>query len=122
MPTFYFPVIVAFAVAATGTCSADSVHYVELVNTAPDSITSFAVAAAGSKDFREVPLGSSPVQGGGESTTISVAGAGCLRDFRTVFGNGRTLVQQNFDVCKYRSYHTGQYLRARESAAVYVKS
>jgi hypothetical protein len=116
-----FPLIVAFAVAS-GTCAADGVHYVELVNTAPDSITSFAIAEAGGKEFREIPLASSSVHGGGDSTTISIDGDGCLRDFRTVFRNGRTLVQQNFDVCKYRSYHTGQYLRAREPAAAYVKS
>jgi len=112
-------IIVSLAIAAAGTCLADDVHYVELVNTAPDSIMSFSIATTGSRDFREVPLGTAPVRGDGDSTTISIAGDGCLRDFRTVFDNGRTLVQQNFDVCKYRSYRTGQYLRAREPVAAY---
>jgi hypothetical protein len=114
--------IVSLAVAVSGACIADDVHYVELVNTAPDSITSFSVAPSGTRNFQEIPLGSAPVHGGGDSTTIGIAGDGCLRDFRTVFRNGRTLVQQNFDVCKYRSYHTGQYLRSREPVAAYVKS
>jgi hypothetical protein len=114
--------VIVIAIATSRLCLADGVHYIELVNTAPDSITSFAIAQVGSRDFHEIPLGATALQGGGDSTTIGIAGEGCLRDFRTVFGNGRTLVQRNFDVCKFRSYHTGQYLRLREPAAAYVKS
>ena len=113
--------IVSMVFAASGACLADDMHYVELVNTAPDSITSFSVAPSGTRNFQEIPLGSAPVHGGGDSTTIAIAGDECLRDFRTVFRNGRTLVQQNFDVCKYRSYHTGQYLRRHAPQTALVK-
>jgi hypothetical protein len=104
------PVIALLLVVSQG-CAAAATRYVDLVNTAPDSIASFAVAAAGSDDFRAAELGGTPLQGGGDSTTIALAEGGCLRDFRTVFADGHVLVQKNFDVCKYRSYHTGQYLR-----------
>lgn len=118
-----FPVCIAFAAIASGASAADRLHYIELVNTAHDRIRSFSVAAAGTTDFREVELGALSLQGGGDSATIGIGGDGCLRDFRTVFDNGRTLIQQKFNVCKYRSYHTGQYLRAaRAPSATYVKS
>ncbi|KRF02083.1 hypothetical protein ASG87_11405 [Frateuria sp. Soil773] len=89
-----------------------NVHYVELVNTAPSSVVAFAVAPAGSGDFRDVPLGKAPLQGGGVSTTIAVRDDGdCLRDFRSTFADGRTLLQRGFDVCRNRSDHLGRYLR-----------
>lgn len=112
----------ATAFAASNACAADTVHYVDLVNTAPASIRSFGVAAAGSDEFRDVVLGATPVRGGGDSTTIRIADGDCLRDFRTVFADGRVLVQRNFDVCRNRSYHTGQYLRRNASPAALVKS
>jgi hypothetical protein len=114
--------LVVLLVAASRAGAAGANHYVELVNTAPDSISSFAIAAAVSNDFHDVPLGQSPIQGGGDSTTIAIGGEGCLRDFRTVFGNGRTLIQKDFNVCRYRSYHTGQYLRRHEPEATLAKS
>lgn len=107
--------ITALLIAVSGNAFADPVHYIELVNTAPTSITAFAVAAPGSDDYREIGLGGKPVHGGGDSTTIAIAdGEGCLRDFRTQFGDGRVLVQKSFNICKLRSYHTGQYLRRGE--------
>ncbi|MEO7432652.1 MAG: hypothetical protein ABIR62_11650 [Dokdonella sp.] len=117
-----FPILFALCAITSSACAAERWHYIELVNTAPESITSFSIAAVGSTDFREVRLGVLPLHGGGDSATIGIDGDGCMRDFRTVFNNGRTLIQQKFNVCKYRSYHTGQYLRARAPAAAYVKS
>ena len=112
---------IAGIVAASQAVAADSVHYIELVNTARTSLSSFAVAAAGSGDFHEIPLGSTRLQGGGDSTTIGVSGDGCLRDFRLEFADGRVLMQKNFNVCKVRSYHTGQYLRRSELAVSVAK-
>jgi hypothetical protein len=113
---------VAIALAASQACAAGTIHYIDVVNTAPVSIASFSVAAAGSGAFRDVPLGASPVQGGGDSTTVRIGDDGCLRDFRTTFADGRILLQQNFDVCRNRSYHTGQYLQRGQSQAALVKS
>ena len=114
--------LIAGIVAAAHAGAADAEHYVELVNTARTSLSSFAVAAAGSGDFHAVALGATPLQGGGDSTTIGIAGDGCLRDFRVEFADGRVLMQKNFDVCKVRSYHTGQYLRQRAPATSVAKN
>lgn len=114
--------LVAIALAASQACATGPIHYVDVVNTAPVSIASFSVAVAGSGAFRDVPLGTSPVRGGGDSTTVRIGDDGCLRDFRTVFSDGRVLLQQNFDVCRNRSYHTGQYLQRGQSQAALVKS
>ncbi|HEY0197261.1 MAG TPA: hypothetical protein VGC19_01810 [Rhodanobacter sp.] len=97
--------------SASGTACAGNVHYLDLVNTAPDSVVSFAVAPAGSTDYHDIPLGT--LHGGGDSATVAIRSRadGCLRDLRTVFANGHTLIQKNFNVCKYRSDHLGQYLR-----------
>ena len=98
--------------AAFNANAAEITHYIDLVNTAKNSITRFSVAPAGSHHFRPLALGNQPLHGGGDSTTVAIRDDdGCLRDLRTEFGNGRVLIQQNFDVCKYRSYHVGQYLR-----------
>lgn len=114
--------LIAASFAASNAFAADTVHYVDLVNTAPSSIRSFAVAAAGSDAFGDVVLGATPVHGGGDSTTVRIGDGGCLRDFRTVFADGRVLLQRNFDVCRNRSYHTGQYLRRNASPAALAKS
>lgn len=113
--------LIALLLAATNACAAGATHYLDLVNTAKNSIVSFSVAPIGSNRFRPMQLGDSPLQGGGESTTLAIrddGDTGCLRDLRTEFSNGRVLIQRNFDVCKYRSYHTGQYLRGQAQTVV----
>jgi hypothetical protein len=100
-----------------GMAQAEDLHYLDLVNTAPSSLTAFAVAPAGSGEWREVQLGDAPLQGGGDSATVAIRGEGCLRDLRSTFRDGRVLVQRDFDVCRYRSYHTGQYLRRARAVA-----
>jgi hypothetical protein len=78
-----------------------STHYFDLVNAAHDSVTSFAVAPAGSGAFREIDLGG-PLRGGLTSTTVDLADGGCLRDFRLVFRDGRRLLYPAIDVCRHR--------------------
>lgn len=101
----------ALLLAAASAPAAATTHYLDLVNTAPDSIVAFSVAPAGSNRFRALPLGDQPLRGGGESATFAVRGQDCLVDLRAEFRGGRVLIQRNFNVCKYRSYHTGRYLR-----------
>lgn len=99
--------------------AAETTHYLDLVNTAKNSIVAFSVAPAGSDRFRALPFGDPPLHGGGDSTTLAIRDdSGCLRDLRTEFSNGRVLIQKNFDICKYRSYHTGQYLRGQAQTTI----
>jgi hypothetical protein len=77
---------------------ANTTHYLDLVNRAHDSVVLLEVAPAGSSAFQEHPLGS-PLPGGGGSTTIEIADEGCLYDMRFKFGNGRTLIYKDVDVC-----------------------
>jgi hypothetical protein len=77
-------------------------RYFDLINASHDSVTSFEVAPAGSDAFRRIELGA-PLRGGLTSTTVDVAAGDCLRDFRLVFRDGRTLVYPDIDVCRYRS-------------------
>ncbi|MFT3792843.1 MAG: hypothetical protein QM741_17635 [Rudaea sp.] len=102
-------ILLALPFAAANATAAT--HYLDLVNTADHSIVAFSIAMPGSNRFRALPLGTAPLHGGGDSATVAIRDAGCHVDLRTEFGNGRVLIQKNFDVCKYRSYHTGQYLR-----------
>jgi hypothetical protein len=110
---------IALLVGASA-ASAETVHYIDLINTAKSSILSFAVAPSGSGDFRTVSLGDKPLHGGGDSTTVAIRGddQGCLRDLRTGFADGRVLIQRDFNVCKYRSYRTGRYPRGRDHAVM----
>lgn len=73
-------------------------RYLDLINRAHDSVTSLEVAPAGSDAFQEKPLGA-PLRGGGDSTTIEIAGESCLYDVRFKFRNGRTLVYKEVDIC-----------------------
>lgn len=104
--------LVALLAVSNAAC-AGTVHYVNVVNTAKDSLVAFSVAPAGSGDFRELPLGGA-LHGGGDSATVAIArgSRGCLRDLRAEFADGRVLVQRDFNVCKSGSFHTGAYLRA----------
>ena len=115
--------IVSLFVLLTGAACAHAVetrHYLDLVNTAQDSITSFAAAPAGSGRFVEANVGT--LHGGGNAATVAIAAVagrdGCLQDLRIGFVNGRVLTQKNFDVCRYRSYHTGRYLRGSAQTVV----
>lgn len=94
------PVILAtllFATAAHAGAGKDT-RYLDLINRAHDSVTSLEVAPAGSDAFEEKPLGV-PLRGGGDSTTIEIAGASCLYDIRLKFRNGRTLIYKDVDIC-----------------------
>lgn len=107
--------LLALIVAMPAVADAGS-HYLDIYNTAPSSIVAIAVAPAGSGKFRDIPLGGNAVHGGGDSTTVAVqADGGCLRDMRLSFADGRVLEQNDFNVCRYRSYHTGRYWRAAET-------
>lgn len=111
--------LLALPLAAANAGAAGTTHYLDLVNTAKNSIVAFSVAPAGSDRFRALPFGDRPLHGGGDSTTLAIRDEnGCLRDLRTEFNNGRVLIQKNFDICKYRSYHTGQYLRAESQTTI----
>lgn len=104
--------------AAVDANAAGTTHYLDLVNTAQNSITAFSVAPAGSNHFRPLPFGDQPLHGGGNSATVAIRDGDCFVDLRTEFSNGRVLIQKNFDVCKYRSYHTGQYLRGNAQTTI----
>lgn len=97
-------VVLATLLAAAAHANAERVptRYFDLINTAHDSVTSLAVAPAGSGAFREIELGG-PLRGGFTSTTVEIHDAGCLHDFRVVFRDGRTLLYPGINVCRYRS-------------------
>ncbi len=87
------------AVATAHAQDASRTHYVMLVNRAHDSVTKLSVADPGSGAFRDVVV--DPLRGGGDSATVGVHGAGCRYDLRFAFDDGRTLVYQDLDVCRY---------------------
>ncbi|MBP3983726.1 hypothetical protein J5837_04735 [Pseudoxanthomonas helianthi] len=94
-----FALPAAFLLATAVHAHAGDTRYVDLVNRAHDSVTSLSVAPAGSDAFEDVPL--EPLKGGGDSATVSVDAEGCRYDFRFHFSNGRTMVYENVDVCRY---------------------
>jgi hypothetical protein len=77
-------------------------RYVALINRAHDSVTSLAIAPAGSDSFSDKPLGV-PMRGGGDSATIEIESDTCLYDFRFGFLNGQTLIYEGVDICRVGS-------------------
>lgn len=86
-------------------------RYVELTNRAHDSVTSLAIATAGSDSFHDKPLGT-PLRGGGDSATIEIASDSCLYDFRFGFRDGQTMIYQDVDICR------GSRLRIEPPSAI----
>lgn len=86
-------------------------RYVELTNRAHDSVTSLAIATAGSDSFHDKPLGT-PLRGGGDSATIEIASDSCLYDFRFEFRDGQTMIYQDVDICR------GNRLRIEPPSAI----
>jgi hypothetical protein len=76
------------------------VRYFDLVNVAP-SVTSLAIAPAGSGVFRDIEFGV-PLRGGLISITLQITGDGCRHDFRVVCHDGRARFHRDVDVCRYR--------------------
>ncbi|PWK87760.1 hypothetical protein [Fulvimonas soli] len=102
------PAIVLLALAAPPAATADiprpgdgrtAPPHFYLVNASFDSVTSLAVAPAGSGDFRDIELGR-PLQGGLDAVTVDLPAGGCLRDFRVGFRDGRILRLPAIDVCR----------------------
>ena len=114
--------IVVFVLLAglSNLAAADTVYYIDMVNTAPSSITSLAMAMPGTNRFQSVLPGETPLRGGGESVTVAIrkGDEGCLRDLRVGFADGRILVHPNFNICRNVSYHSGRYLHLRPQNSV----
>ncbi|HEX6834802.1 MAG TPA: hypothetical protein VF132_14790 [Rudaea sp.] len=93
-------------------------YYLDVINTAPSSLVALAVAPAGTHAFRPIVPAGGAVHGGGDAFTIALdRNDGCLRDLRLSFADGRVLERNGFDVCKFRSFHTGRYWRDARWAA-----
>lgn len=109
-------------IAAIPAIASAQTYYLDIYNTAPESLVSFAQARAGSGAFHPIVLADHPVQGGGDSATVAFqkSDGGCLRDLRLTFADGRTLIHPRFDVCRFRSYHTGRYWRLMREQEPYT--
>jgi hypothetical protein len=85
--------------SAAGTVQAgEAVRYLELLNRSNESVTGVAVAPADTDRFRPLPM--DVLSGGGGSTMLAVANAGCRYDLRVVFGNGQQVMYPGVDACK----------------------
>ena len=93
-------------------------RYLEVYNDAPSSLVALAAAPAGTVEFHAIAIGDRPLPGGGNAVTVALDGKeGCRRDLRATFADGRSLLLHDFDVCRYRSYHTGRVLPPAGSAS-----
>jgi len=88
--------------AVSADAATSTVYYVNLLNNAPNSIVAFGVAPSGSEHFVSALPGNAPLPGNGRESTITIRGgdAGCLRDLRVVYSDGRTETHRDVDVCR----------------------
>lgn len=93
----------ALFVAALSAASAAQAHarYFEIINRGGDSIVAVAASPAGDAAFADKPIGA-PLQGGGATATIELAGYGCRYDLRFSLANGRVLEYADVEVCRHR--------------------
>lgn len=92
---------VSFCIAVPQAQAVAQTRYFDLINRTQDSLMSLSIAPSGSDAFQDKPL-DAPVIGGGGATTIQIAGAECVYDFRFVFRTGEALVYKEVDVCRSR--------------------
>jgi hypothetical protein len=95
-------VVLASLLAAATHAHAERVptRYLDLVNATHDSVASLEISPTGDNAFREFELGE-PLRGGTTSITLEIPAGDCLRDFRFVFRDGRTLFYPGIDVCRH---------------------
>jgi hypothetical protein len=106
-------IVALLATAFAAPVFAETVYYVDIVNTSPSDVVAFDAAPAGSTHFRSVLPGGARLQGGGESATIAIrkGDAGCRRDLRIAFDDGRVLTHRGFNICRDQGYHTERHLQ-----------
>jgi hypothetical protein len=90
------------AAAASANAGTSTVYYVNLLNNAPNSIVALGVAPSGSERFVSALPGNAPLPGNGRESTVAIRGgdAGCLRDLRVVYADGRTETHRDIDICR----------------------
>jgi hypothetical protein len=86
--------------AAPGDHARVSARQLRIVNATFDSVTALAVAPGGSGAFVDASF-HAPLQGGLNSTTVSLPAGDCLRDVRVTFLDGRSETYPSLDVCRY---------------------
>ena len=106
--------VLAMLATAAAHAGDTNTRYLELINRAHDSMTSFAIAAPGSEAFMDIPLGA-PLRGGGDATTLGLADAGCRYDLRFTFIDGRAMVYRGVDICRYPRVRVRHLPRADEN-------
>lgn len=79
-----------------------SARHLRIINATFDSVTALAVAPRGSTAFVDTSF-HAPLQGGLNSTTVSLPAGDCLRDVQVTFRNGRTETYPSLDVCRYNA-------------------
>lgn len=89
--------IAALLLFATATVQAGDARYLSVLNRAHDSVVALAVAPAGGTTFEPRPI--DVLAGGGDTTTVRLADAGCRFDVRLQFRNGRAAIYRDVDVC-----------------------
>ncbi|TLY51945.1 MAG: hypothetical protein E6K53_05905 [Gammaproteobacteria bacterium] len=112
--------LITLSASAMNASAAERIYRFDLVNSAPNPIKTFAVAAAlGGEIYREINLHGQWLPAG-ESVTIVTrkSEGGCLRNLRTVFGNGEVRIERNFDVCRCASFDAGRVEKKCEQASV----
>lgn len=88
---------------ASVSASAGTVYYVDLVNNDSSSIVALDVAPAGGARFQSVLPGNGPLRAGAATTVaLRSAGAGCVRDLRIGFADGRVATKRGVDLCALR--------------------
>lgn len=96
-----FLATVLATVAALPAHAADTTRYLDLRNRAHDSVVAVAIAPAGSDTYQPRPI--TALTGGGDATTLALAGDTCRYDLRLTFKDGRTARYTDVDVCRGRT-------------------
>ena len=105
------------AIALSGCVDTGTTYYVDsgsanrvvtVYNTSYSTITHFYGSRVGASTWEEDILGSAVIPSGGVVDINFDDGSGaCLFDFKAVFADGSTAVEQNIDVCSTSSVTVG---------------
>ncbi len=89
----------------TTTTTTSANRTVTIVNNTGSTITNFYGSNAGSNSWEEDILGTSTLASGSSANINFDDGSGyCSFDFKVVFSDGSTVVEEDIDVCKVTTY------------------
>lgn len=102
-----WPLAMGLLWASSSALAATPTRYLTVINDDDRTVERVEISAAGSAEFKVLPL-ASPLEGGrAGQATASVPEGACPRDLRVIYRDGTVLMVTAWNVCRQTVLHVG---------------